>query len=151
MPHCPVWSALAAALSLLSPAAHAQTYTIDWSTVDGGGGSSTGGVYAVSGTIGQPDAGASSGGNYTLVGGFWSIVAAVQTPGAPLLSIAKTTTNTVAVWWPSPSTGYVLQQNADLSTTSWSNVAQIPSDNGTNKTVIISPPVGNLFFRLRNP
>lgn len=126
-------------------------YSIDWSTVDGGGGTSTGSVYAVSGTIGQPDAGTLSGGNYALVGGFWSIVAAIQTPGAPLLSIAKTTTNTVAVWWPSPSTGYRLQQNADPSTTSWSDVLQSPSDNGTNKIVIINPPVGNLFFRLRNP
>ena len=37
--------------------AYAQTYSIDWSTIDGGGGTSTGGVYSVSGTIGQPDAG----------------------------------------------------------------------------------------------
>ena len=41
----------------------AQTYALDWSTIDGGGGTSTGGVYAVSGTIGQPDAGRMSGGN----------------------------------------------------------------------------------------
>ena len=34
-----------------------QNYSIDWFTIDGGGGTSTGGVYAVSGTIGQPDAG----------------------------------------------------------------------------------------------
>jgi hypothetical protein len=34
--------------------ANAQSYSIDGSTVDGGGGSSTGGVYGVSGTIGQP-------------------------------------------------------------------------------------------------
>jgi hypothetical protein len=43
--------------------ASAQTYSIDWSTVDGGG-TSTGGVYSVSGTLGQPDAGAMSGGDY---------------------------------------------------------------------------------------
>jgi hypothetical protein len=36
--------------------ANAQSYSIDGSTVDGGGGSSTGGVYGVSGTIGQPAA-----------------------------------------------------------------------------------------------
>ena len=35
---------------------------ITWQTLDGGGGTSTGGVYAVSGTIGQPDAGVSAGG-----------------------------------------------------------------------------------------
>src|ERR1035437_2294046 len=33
-----------------------QSYSIDWYKIAGGGGSSTGGVYAVSGTIGQPDA-----------------------------------------------------------------------------------------------
>ena len=38
-----------------------QSYSIDWSTIDGGGGTSTGGVYTVSGTIGQPDAGTMSG------------------------------------------------------------------------------------------
>jgi hypothetical protein len=44
---------------------------ISWWTVDGGGETSTGGGYALSGTIGQPDAGEISGGDYTLSGGFW--------------------------------------------------------------------------------
>ena len=73
---------------LLCNTGHAQ-YSIDWHTIDGGG-TSTGGVYSVSGTIGQPDAGKMSGGNFTIDGGFWGIVAALQTPGAPLLSIART-------------------------------------------------------------
>ena len=73
-----------------------------------------------------------SGGNYTIDGGFWGIIAAVQTPGAPLLSIARTTTNTVAVFWPSPSTGFTLQQNTNsISSVNWSNVVTAPSDDGT--------------------
>jgi hypothetical protein len=36
-------------------------------------GTSTGRVYSVSGTIGQPDAGKMSGGNYTLDGGFGAL------------------------------------------------------------------------------
>ena len=32
-------------------------YSIAWQTIDGGGGTSTGGVHSVSGAIGQPDAG----------------------------------------------------------------------------------------------
>ena len=68
---------------LASVTALAQTYSVNWSAVDGGGGTSTGGVYTVSGTIGQPDAGKLAGSNYTLEGGFWGIVGAVQTPGAP--------------------------------------------------------------------
>lgn len=78
-----VMTALAVALD-----AAAQDYSIDWFKVSGGGGTSTGGVYSVSGTIGQPEAGRLSGGNYTLQGGFWGAIAAVQTPGAPLLSIS---------------------------------------------------------------
>ena len=37
---------------------HAQSFSIDWFTVDGRGGASPGGVFAVSGTLGQPDANA---------------------------------------------------------------------------------------------
>jgi len=53
------------------------TYDLSWNTVDGGGGSpgngsSTGGAYEVSGTIGQADAGPTmTGGSFQLVGGFW--------------------------------------------------------------------------------
>ena len=129
-----------------------QSYTIDWSTVDGGGGASTGGVYTVTGTIGQSDAGTMSGGNNTVQGGFWGIIAAVQTPGAPLLSIARTATNTVAVLWPSPSTGWNLQQNTNsVSSLNWSNVVTAPLDDGTTKTLIVNPPTGNRFYRLKQP
>jgi hypothetical protein len=51
-------------------------YQIFWHTIDGGGGISTGGQYIVTGTIGQPDAAYSEGGQYELLGGFW--------PGAPM-------------------------------------------------------------------
>src|SRR5258706_14955898 len=47
---------------------HAQSYAIDWFTLDGGSGTSTGGEYSVSGTVGQQDAGVMSGGEYSLVG-----------------------------------------------------------------------------------
>jgi len=127
----------------------AQSYTIDWSTIDGGGGTSTGVTYQVVGTIGQPDAGQMSGGNYSLSGGFWGIIAAVQTPGAPLLTVFRTTTNTVAVSWPSPSTGWNLQQNTNsVSSVNWSNVVTAPLDDGTTKTLIVNPPTGNRFYRL---
>ena len=47
-------------------------YNLSWSSVDGGGYTfSSGGAYILGGTIGQPDAGLLSGGNYTLGGGFW--------------------------------------------------------------------------------
>ena len=58
-------------LSLLVPTiSFAQQYSIDWYKLSGGG-TSTGGVYSVSGTIGQPDAsGAMTGGDYSSTGGF---------------------------------------------------------------------------------
>jgi hypothetical protein len=134
----------------LGVAAVAQQYSIDWSTIDGGGGTSTGGVYAVTGTIGQPDAGAMSGGNFTLQGGFWGIIAAVPTPGAPTITIFRTTTNTVAVAWPSPSTGWLLQQNTNgVNSVNWSNVTSGIQDNGATRWVIVNPPTGNRFYRLK--
>jgi hypothetical protein len=48
-----------------------QPPAIDWYTIDGGGGTSSGGVFVVMGTVGQPDAGTMSGGAFTLNGGFW--------------------------------------------------------------------------------
>jgi len=129
-----------------------QSYAIGWSTIDGGGGTSTGGVYAVSGTVGQPDAGTMSGGNYTLSGGFWGLIAVVQTPGAPLLSIFSTVTNTVAVTWPSPSSGWTLQQNSNsVSSVNWSNVTSGIQDDGSTKALIVNPPAGTRFYRLSGP
>ena len=46
-------------------------YDIGWSTIDGGGGKSTGGQYIVTGTIGQHDAAYSESEQYELLGGFW--------------------------------------------------------------------------------
>ena len=131
--------------------ANAQSYSIDWYKVSGGGGTSTGGVYSVSGTIGQHDAGGPmTGGNYSLTGGFWALYA-VQTPGAPVLSIKLTTTNTAQVYWPSPSAGYNLQVSTNLTTTNWVTPAESVTDNGTIKYIIVNPPTGNRFYRLKNP
>ena len=47
-------------------------YDLTWSTIDGGGGSSSGGSYTLDGTLGQFEAGTLSGGGYTLSGGFWA-------------------------------------------------------------------------------
>jgi hypothetical protein len=63
-------------LFIIASAALAQSgggYDLTWSTIDNGGGESSGSGYTLNGTIGQLDAGAAlSGGGYTLVGGFWS-------------------------------------------------------------------------------
>jgi hypothetical protein len=140
-------------LLLSAVCVNAQSFTIDWFTIDGGGGTSTGGVYSVSGTVGQPDASAQpmTGGNFSLIGGFWALIA-VQTPDAPLLTITLSPQlSTVTVSWPSPSPGFTLQQNTDLNTTNWTTAPQTVTDNGTNKFIIVNPPAGNRFYRLFKP
>jgi len=62
-------------------AAGAAGFTIPWWTVDAGGGQSSGGDYAVSGTIGQPDSGSTAGGQYAVNGGFWNPSGEYNPPG----------------------------------------------------------------------
>jgi hypothetical protein len=50
-----------------------NAFSLSWWTVDGGGGTSQGGDFDLSGTIGQPDGKhLMSGGKFNLVGGFWA-------------------------------------------------------------------------------
>jgi hypothetical protein len=136
---------------LLPAVSFAQQYTIDWFKIAGGGGTSTGGTYQVSGTIGQPDAsGAMRGGSYSLTGGFWSLISVVQTAGLPNLTIAHSGNSVIVSW---PNTGsYTLQQNSNLAASAgWTTSSYtINTSNGTN-SITIPAPAGNLFFRLSNP
>lgn len=127
---------------------HAQ-YAIDWHTIDGGGGTSTGGVYTVTGSIGQPDAGRMTGWPYALEGGFWGIVGAVQMEGAPLLTVRRTDTNTVLISWPTPATGYALEQNPVVSGGTWNWVTNTPVQVGAAWQVILPAPDSNRFYRLK--
>jgi hypothetical protein len=142
---------LAVALLAIPASVHAQSYSIDWYKIASGGGSSTGGVYSVSGTIGQPDAGAAmSGGQYSVTGGFWSLIAVVQTAGLPNLSIAHSG-NSVIVSWPNTASCTLQTNNNLVSASAWNAYGgTVNTSNGTN-SITISPPVGDLFFRLSNP
>ncbi|UCD76175.1 MAG: hypothetical protein JSV91_04480 [Phycisphaerales bacterium] len=75
---------LALALSATAAALTSGGYDdfdIDWWTIDGGGVMlSSGGDFELSGTIGQPDAGVMTGGDFTITGGFW---AGSPPPGEP--------------------------------------------------------------------
>src|SRR5262245_3985474 len=124
-----------------------QQFAIDWFTIDGSGGTSSGGTYTLSGTIGQADAGVMTGGSYSLIGGFWGVAVAIQEVGAPLLTVTRSG-NSVTISWPSPSTGFNLQDTASLGSPSWVSSTLQVTDNGTTKTVTISTPLGNRFYRL---
>lgn len=138
------------AIGILSATALGQSYSINWHTIDGGGGTSTGDVYSVSGTVGPADTGTMTGGSYSLAGGFWSVIGTVETPGAPRLTIRFTQTNTVEISWPSPSAGFALQQNSDLVTSNWTASPNPVTDTGTNQFIIVNP-LGNWFYRLAKP
>lgn len=137
-----------AALGFVAISAAGQSYSIDWYKVAGGGGTSSNGQYVVSGTVGQPDAGVfMTNGPYSLTGGFWAITA-LQTSGAPWLTIRRGGVNSVIISWPSSAGGFVLQQSGGLAAASWGNFAGTTNDDGTNKSVTIQPPTGNEYFRL---
>lgn len=131
--------------------APAQNYSVDWYKIGGGGGTSSAGNFSISGTIGQHDAsGALSGGNYSVTGGFWSLINVVQTPGAPTLYISRGG-NSVTVYWQNVS-GWNLIQSGNLTTplASWNPSSSPTLANGTNSLTCVNP-AGNLFFRLKNP
>ena len=128
--------------------ARAQNYSIDWFTIDGGGGTSTGGVYSVSGTIGQPDAGTMSGGNYSLIGGFWGAVIPVQQVGAPTLFINNLPNGSVKLQWLPNTPGFVVQEAGSLNATpvGWSNAPTAYTNGAT-----IPASMQTRFFRLIKP
>jgi hypothetical protein len=116
----PISRALTSAATLLCLLAglvctHAEDFALDWFTMDGGGGTSTGGVYAVTGTIGQPDAGAMQGGQFALQDGFWSILASGRIV-LPSLHITRADGQVIITWNPL-APGFVLEENTSLSRT----------------------------------
>ena len=134
-------------LNLLVPiSVVAQNYSINWYTVSGGGGTSTGGPHSLSGSVGQSAAGGPlTGGSYSTYGGFWAIDA-VQTPGLPLLTITHAGNSIIVSW---PNTGsYTLQQNSNLAATAGWTTSTYPITTGATNSITITQPAGNLFFRL---
>ena len=121
-------------------------YTITSYTIGGGGGRSTGGGYAVRGTIGQPDAGWQSGGVYVLDGGFWNV--AESADALPELRI-QPAGRSVLIAWPDPSTGFRLQHSPDMTAPVWSDVRSTPTIVGAEKQILLPLQPGSHFFRLR--
>ena len=125
----------------------AAQYAVDWYTIDGGGGTSTGAAYEVKGTIGQMDAGETlTGGAYALKGGFWAVYA-VQTPESPILSIIVSGPNEVTISWEPDDTGWVLQAAGMLEFDMlWTNA---PS--GPTNPVVVPVTQPTTFYRLTSP
>jgi hypothetical protein len=151
---CLLAIAIVGAALVLPGSLHAQNYSIAWHTIGGGGGSSSGAgggaTYAVSGTIGQPASAAMSGGGYSITGGFWSIIAALQTPGSPPLSITRLG-GQAALSWSSSAAGFVLQQSSSLLPNSWSASTATMTTNGSTISVTVPATSGYQYFRLLYP
>jgi hypothetical protein len=130
---------------------YSQSFTLGPSAVGGGGGTSSGGSFSVSGTIGKPDAGQMSGGSFSLAGGFGAVVSAVQTIGAPFLAVTRSENTVTLSWLSSSASGFVLQQNsAGLENpAAWVVSPAKVVEDGTRKSATISVPNGFLFFRLK--
>lgn len=138
------------ALVVGSITAHAQSYSITSRAIAGGGGTSSGGAYAVTGAIAQHDANtASTGGSYSLSGGFLAQYMALQQVGAPHLIIRSVTPN-VQVVWGSNVPGWVLQSNStDLAAANWLDVVGTPTVSGAEQFLQFAVGSGRVFFRLR--
>jgi hypothetical protein len=75
---------MAVATCIITATSTAQSrgaFELNWWTIDGGGAMHTvGGSFELSGTIGQPEAGRMTGGNFQLVGGFWPAATSLPCP-----------------------------------------------------------------------
>ena len=124
-------------------------FSIAQSTIAGGGGTSTGGVYSVSGTMAQATVTVTppTNGQYSVIGGFWVLPEAVQTVDAPLLTIAPAAPGYATISWAPSTAGFILQETWSLQApASWTN-----SVSGAMNPVTIPTDVAAKFFRLHKP
>lgn len=94
-------------LVILTATAASGQYELSWYTIDGGGGRSSSGDFSVTGTIAQPDAAWSSGGDYELLGGFWT--------GGPLCFVDFEHFARFAQYWLETGTGSPADLYEDLN------------------------------------
>lgn len=146
-------------------------YSLNWHTIDGGGGKCAGGAFAIHGTIGQPESGEelrsdlptlagnfeSNGSEalaetvYALRGGFWP--GAIRDETGPRLTIQYDDLRFMTLNWPFPSTGFVLQQTTNLNAPGggWTNFQGSPVVVGPNWQVGRRATNAVQMFRLRKP
>ena len=126
----------------------AQPFTLK-STQIGGAPPSSGGGFTVVGETGKSDSGESSGGGFTAKGGVSGLMAVLQTPGAPVLTLTRAGGGAV-ISWPADATGYALEVSTSLSAFgAWQVVGQTPVESNGMKSVTIAFQPGARFYRLR--
>jgi len=87
--------------------------------------------------------------NYTFnVAGARTLVANFAAIPVPM-TMTNTSRTNLALSWNPATTGWVLQESPDLI--AWTNSTRLLTTNGTQRSVTITPLVGNKFFRLSHP
>src|SRR5262245_2405158 len=144
-----------ALIAMVTLAVHATAqsgggFDLSWNTIDGGGGSCSGGPaggskFALSGTTGQFDAGGCAAGAYPLQGGF---LASFQNPAGPELKVT-TSFGALIITWPAAScSGFHLEASARPSGGPWVDLGEgFPS--GPDRFVAVAAASAQNFFRLR--
>src|SRR4051794_34492608 len=134
-------------LGLLGAAAYAQVgggFDLSWSTLDGGGGTaSTGGTFSLGGTVGQPDAGAMQGGQWSVQGGFWAATLPTPTPVQALLVGHVTWQGPPA----QPSAGQQLPITLTLCVSGTPTAYGATTDSSGFFTITTSLPTGSYNWR----
>lgn len=157
--------------ALTASAQSGGVYSLKWHTLDSGGGRCAGGVFALHGTIGQPETGeelrsdlptfagaldafevgALAGPIYALRGGFWTGFG--RTEIGPRLAIQHDDLDFITLSWPFPSAGFVLQQTTNLNAPDgrWTDFQGSPAVVGTNWQVGRRATNAAQLFRLFKP
>jgi hypothetical protein len=129
--------------------ASAQNYSISSYAIDAGGGTSSGGEFSVSGSIGQIDAGTMSGGEFSMQGGFWDEVIVLPPTLVPGIEIRRSG-STVIISWPASARGFGLEATVGLSSPSWSAVTQTPQEIDGRMVLQLNASGAARFYRLRS-
>lgn len=143
------WLSLCCLILCVAVSARTLAQTADFSIqpneIDAGGGTTTGGSYALFGAIGQSDAGSLAGGTYSLEGGVVpGLFGTVSIPDGPTLQIISAG-SAVTISWTPASPGFVLQESSDLDGI-WVN-----SGSGSQNPVTLPLTSVARFLRLTRP
>lgn len=127
-----------------STSGQAQGFTIPRYTVGAGGGISTGGVFSVTGTVGQPAVGAPMvGSGFQVTGGIWALPVAVQTTNAPTLTILAARPGEAQISWQPADTAWRLQESPALSPPAW-----VDSPSGNINPIVVPSTSPAKYYRL---
>jgi hypothetical protein len=141
---------MAVATVLIALSASAQgRYSIRRHSFTSIGAKSTGGGYSLGIAVGITGTGTTvSGGSFSVASSPWRVLV-LQTPGAPLLSVARSN-NSVVVSWSVTVDSFVLEEGASLNTPIfWSQTPLAYVTNAASVSVIVRAPVATRIYRLK--